>query len=113
MAACDPAQPYGAALAWPDNAGRPSRSIGAYIVLRDGHPLAFLERGGRSLTLFERASEDPSWVEPLLQLVRSRTLKGLEITKINGQPPAENPELRDLLLENGFKPGYRGPTFKR
>ncbi len=113
LAASDPAQPYGAAIGWPETEGRPSRSTGAYVVLRDGHPLAYLERGGRSLTLFERADDDASWIEPLLHLVRSRVIKGLEITKINGQPPVESPELRDLLLEHGFRPGYRGPTFKR
>src|SRR5262249_57964169 len=39
LAATDPAQPYGAALAWPERSGdssRPSRSAGAFVVLADG-----------------------------------------------------------------------------
>ncbi|HVE93162.1 MAG TPA: DEAD/DEAH box helicase, partial [Actinomycetota bacterium] len=47
MAATDPAQPYGAALPWPDSPGRPARAAGAYVVLEGGMPQAILERGGR------------------------------------------------------------------
>ncbi|HJS26466.1 MAG TPA: DEAD/DEAH box helicase, partial [Actinomycetota bacterium] len=36
LAAADPAQPYGAALTWPESAGRPARVSGAYVVLADG-----------------------------------------------------------------------------
>ena len=31
LAAVDPAQPYGAALRWPETAGRPSRTAGAHL----------------------------------------------------------------------------------
>ncbi len=53
LAATDPAQPYGAALAWPPTAGRPARAAGAFVVLVGGEPAVVLERGGRSLTTFE------------------------------------------------------------
>jgi ATP-dependent Lhr-like helicase len=53
LAAADPAQPYGAALPWPESAGRPARVAGAYVVLAAGEPAAFLERGARSLLTFE------------------------------------------------------------
>ena len=49
LAATDPAQPYGAALAWPDGPGRPARAAGAHVVLVDGALAAYLERGGKSL----------------------------------------------------------------
>ena len=52
LAATDPAQPYGAALAWPDGPGRPARQAGAFVVLVDGALAAFLERGARSLLTF-------------------------------------------------------------
>jgi ATP-dependent Lhr-like helicase len=45
LAAADPAQPYGAALPWPEAAGG-QRSAGAYVVL-DRRPAVFLERGRR------------------------------------------------------------------
>lgn len=114
LAATDPAQPYGAALPWPDSDGRPSRSAGAYVVLVDGRPLAFLERGAKSLTLFEGAPESTAWVEALAGLVKvTRQVKSIEIHKIDGKPPAEVPDLRDMLLTNGFAAGYKGPTLRR
>jgi len=56
LAATDPAQPYGAALPWPETSGRPARAAGAHVVLVDGRPLAYLERGGRSVSLFPGAA---------------------------------------------------------
>jgi len=54
LAATDPANPYGAALAWPvrpDDAGghRPGRKAGALVVLVDGALALYVERGGRTL----------------------------------------------------------------
>lgn len=112
LAATDPAQPYGAAIPWPSNEGRPSRAVSAYVVMRDGRPLAFLERGGRSITLFDGWGDDGSWVDALASLVRTKRLKKIEIHKINGLPPAEMPEARDLLIGNGFAQGYKGPILR-
>src|SRR5262249_12238743 len=52
LAATDPAQPYGAALSWPEHGGRPSRAAGAYVVLVDGECALYLERGLRSMLTF-------------------------------------------------------------
>src|SRR5699024_7545413 len=49
LAAADPANPYGAALPWPETG--PSRAAGAMVVLADGVLLAHLTRGGRTLTV--------------------------------------------------------------
>lgn len=54
VAATDPAQPYGAAIPWPvrvaeDLGHRPGRKAGAAVVLDEGAPVLFLERGGKSL----------------------------------------------------------------
>ncbi len=51
LAATDPANPYGASLPWPKLEGgrRPGRTPGAHLLLRDGEPLVFVERGGRGL----------------------------------------------------------------
>ena len=55
IGAADPAQPYGAAAPWPKREGArsPSRAFGAQVVLVDGAPALYLERGGRSLLTFE------------------------------------------------------------
>ena len=65
LAATDPANPYGAALAWPDPASadarvggpaaarhRPGRKAGAVVVLVGGTLVLYLERGGRTLLSF-------------------------------------------------------------
>ncbi|MBM3666313.1 MAG: DEAD/DEAH box helicase [Actinobacteria bacterium] len=51
LAATDPANPYGATLSWPKLEGsrRPARTAGAYVGLRDGVPLLYVERGGKGL----------------------------------------------------------------
>jgi ATP-dependent Lhr-like helicase len=64
LAASDPANPFGAAVPWPEvygaggdspgGAGRPTRGAGALVVVQDGRLLAHLTRGGRSVLLFSR-----------------------------------------------------------
>ena len=51
LAATDPANPYGSALPWPKppSGRRPARAPGAHVLLRDGEPLVYVERGGRSI----------------------------------------------------------------
>jgi len=112
LAATDPAQPYGAALPWPNTVGRPSRSAGAYVVLADGEAMVFVERGGRSLVTFERASDDPPrWIPALRSLVTSGRVRQLEIAKIDGAR-ATGSALGEALVANGFSPGYKGPTLR-
>jgi ATP-dependent Lhr-like helicase len=114
LAAVDPGQPYGAALPWPDiDGGHPARTAGAYVVSRDGRPLVYLHRGGRSLVAFEGAADDSAWVGELGRLVDNRRVRSLEIQKINGQPTSEHPDLQELLLAGGFRSGYKGPTYRR
>ncbi|MGF1595643.1 MAG: DEAD/DEAH box helicase [Acidimicrobiales bacterium] len=113
LAAADPAQPYGAALPWPDTEGRPSRAAGAFVVLRAGVPLVHLERGGRSLSFFPAAADDGGWVEGLARLVATDQLAVLEIRKIDGAPVAERPGAVEALLAGGFRSGYRGPILRR
>jgi ATP-dependent Lhr-like helicase len=52
LAASDPAQPYGAALAWPESGTRLARAAGAHVVLVDGQLTAYLSREARDITLF-------------------------------------------------------------
>src|SRR6185437_13379800 len=72
LAAVDPAQPYGAALAWPERpseaARRLTRVAGAYVVLTDGEPILYVERGGRALQTLVGAG-DPRFEAALHALV--------------------------------------------
>jgi ATP-dependent helicase Lhr and Lhr-like helicase len=115
LAAVDPAQPYGAALAWPErgaeDARRLIRAAGAYVVLTGGEPILYLERGGRALqTLVE--PEDPR-LEPglhaLVEQVRSGRIRRLALEKVDGESALTSP-LGPALLALGFQQGPRRLT---
>ncbi|POH71481.1 ATP-dependent helicase [Cryobacterium zongtaii] len=57
LAATDPANPYGAVLPWPalpEGTGhRPGRKAGGLVVLVDGHLVLYVERGGKSMLVFD------------------------------------------------------------
>ncbi len=93
LAATDPAQPYGAALAWPENPGRPSRAAGAYVVIGDGHLLAYLERGAKTLTTF---TESDVWATALVRLVKDGRVRKIELTHVDGRPVREHPSAEAL-----------------
>ncbi|HVM56604.1 MAG TPA: hypothetical protein VMT74_04000, partial [Gaiellaceae bacterium] len=109
LAAADPAQPYGAALAWPRRAGaRAARVAGAQVVLLGGEAALFVERGGRSLVPLREP--DPDWLRPalaaLVSYVRRGGAKRLAVERFDGEPVTDTPAL-ELLVEAGFRAGPR------
>ena len=75
LAACDPANPYGAALPWPDREGhRPGRKAGALVVLVGGALIFYVERGGRTLLSF---TEDPTRLAPAAAALARSVQQGL------------------------------------
>ena len=115
LAAADPAQPYGAALAWPrrgDDDRRPfQRAAGAHVVLVDGSAVLYVERGGRGLVTFP-AADDPERATPALAalagLLGDGRLRELVITRVDGMPLGPDHPWRARLTSAGFVPGYRG-----
>jgi ATP-dependent Lhr-like helicase len=86
LAATDPANPYGAALPWPERiaedpelsgAGRSGhragRKAGAIVVLVDGALAVYVERGGRTLLTFV---EDPETLGPAVQELAGALRRG-------------------------------------
>ena len=112
LAATDPAQPYGAALAWPTSTGRPARSAAAVVVLRSGEPLVWHDRRGHSLVTFPAAVSDPAWAEALAALVKDGRARSLEVRKINGAAVAPSSAEAEALRIAGFVEGYRGYTVR-
>jgi ATP-dependent Lhr-like helicase len=106
LAATDPAQPYGAALAWPESAGRPARVAGALVVLVDGEAAAWLDRRGHHLVTFAAAA-DGRWIGALVDLVKDGRIRSLELRKFDGGPASDSPWAGDLRAA-GFVDGYRG-----
>jgi ATP-dependent Lhr-like helicase len=109
LAAADPAQPYGAALPWPASEGRPARQAGAYVVLADGAPAAYLERGARSLLTF--GAEPEAWVDALASLVKDGRLRRIQLGRIDGDDASLHAAAPDLRAA-GFADGYRGLTLR-
>ncbi len=117
LAAVDPAQPYGAALAWParpdrpDDTRRPARVPGAYVVLAGGDPVLYVERAGRALQTLV-AGDDPR-LEPalvaLIEQVRAGRVKRLALEKVDGEPAIDSP-LGPALVALGFQEGPRRLT---
>src|SRR5204863_4269027 len=109
LAATDPANPYGAAAAWPKRgeggkaSRRPSRTPGAYVMLRDGDPLLFVERGGRGiLRLAELEGESPrEAIGELAAAARDGVLPRLAVERLDREPVIGS-GLEETLVEAGF-----------
>ncbi|MGI8658655.1 MAG: Lhr family helicase, partial [Candidatus Limnocylindria bacterium] len=120
LAATDPAQPYGAALAWPrtgDDERLPlQRAAGAYVVLVEGEAALYLERGGRSLFRLPAAADAEladRAVDALPALVApGGPLRELRLERIDREPVADSP-LAARLEAIGFRRGYRGYVLRR
>jgi ATP-dependent Lhr-like helicase len=110
LAAADPAQPYGAALPWPETSGRPARTAGAFVVMVDGAPAAFLERGARTLSTFPGA-DGTLVAEAIAALVKDGRIRRAEIRAID-QVSAEEHPMAEALKGAGFTTGYRGLTYR-
>ncbi len=120
LAATDPAQPYGAALAWPRPEGDErlplQRAAGAYVVLVGGLAVLYLERGGRGLLRLP-AAEDPEAARRAVDVLPSLVtpagpMRELRLERIDRAPLAESP-LAGPLREAGFRPSYRGWVLRR
>ena len=112
LAATDPANPYGAALPWPERDAegghKPARKAGALVVLVDGTLVLYVERGGKTLLSF--SSDDsclPPAVDALALAVRDGALGKLTVTKADGEAALTSP-LGLALEAAGFRPTPRG-----
>jgi ATP-dependent Lhr-like helicase len=112
LAAADPAQPWGAALGWPATSGeskhRPGRKAGALVVLVDGLPVLYVERGGRSLLSF---TEDDAALRAaaaaLARAVREGWLGSLAVERADGVGSLAS-HLAEVLTEAGFRATPKG-----
>jgi ATP-dependent Lhr-like helicase len=113
LAATDPANPYGAALPWPKppSGRRPARAPGAHVLLRDGEPLLYVERGGRSILRlfdFDEATLAEA-AQALAAAVSAGRLARLGVEKVDGEPVLGSGH-EEALLSAGFSRGPRKLT---
>ncbi|WP_296601904.1 ATP-dependent helicase [Nocardioides sp.] len=107
LAATDPANPYGAALPWPDSEGghRPGRKAGAIVVLVDGVLTMYVERGGRTLLTW---SDDAELLAPaaasLAEAARRGSLGRMTVERADGEQllGSGSTPLREALQAAGF-----------
>jgi ATP-dependent Lhr-like helicase len=131
LSAADPANPYGAALAWPERTAagpapghppgvprtppagerpghRPGRKAGAVVILVDGELVLYVERGGRTLLTFTDHPDRLARAADALALaVRDGALGRLAVEKADGGTVFDSPLAR-ALTEAGFRPTARG-----
>ncbi|MEU8043686.1 ATP-dependent helicase [Micromonospora echinofusca] len=120
LAATDPANPYGAALSWPeravdsgDGAGpatghRAGRKAGAVVVLVAGDLVLYVERGGRTILSFtDEADLLAAAGKALADAVHSGALGAMSVERADGEAVHSSP-LHDALTAAGFRTTPRG-----
>jgi ATP-dependent helicase Lhr and Lhr-like helicase len=109
LAATDPANPYGAAIAWPGptQGRRPMRAAGALVILVDGALAAWLAPGAGQLLTFLDLHPERETAE-IARVVAQRLARGADesghavvIEEVDGGPVAETP-MALALVEGGF-----------
>jgi ATP-dependent Lhr-like helicase len=108
LAATDPANPYGAGVPWPKRGSgkggrRPSRTPGAYVLLFEGEPILFVERGGRGILRLAEL-QDVALTEAVAELAaatRAGILPRLAIERVDGEPVIGS-GLEETLIAGGF-----------
>ncbi|MFI7595943.1 DEAD/DEAH box helicase [Micromonospora sp. NPDC049359] len=120
LAATDPANPYGAALPWPDRVvdsgdgataatgHRAGRKAGALVVQVGGDLVLYVERGGRTLLSFTDDTETLAAAgKALADAVHSGALGAMSVERADGEAVHSSP-LRDALTAAGFRATPRG-----
>jgi ATP-dependent Lhr-like helicase len=119
LAATDPANPYGAALGWPERIrqadledGRrghqPARKAGALVVLVNGHCVLYVERGGRTFLSFtDRTDLLDQAARALAVSVHDGALGRLHVETADGERVTTS-ALGEALEHAGFRPSPRG-----
>ncbi len=130
LAATDPANPYGAALAWPPpataapgdgadgTAHRPGRKAGGVVVLVDGDLALYVERGGRTLLSFGPGGRRlAAAVAELAGAAAAGRLGRLLVQRVDGVPALaaarDRTPVAAALLDAGFGVTPRGLRLAR
>jgi ATP-dependent Lhr-like helicase len=114
LAATDPANPYGAALPWPEAAGRAQRAAGLHVAIVDGALAASVARGEKDVTVL-LPDEEPARARAgralASAIARWARLTGRGSIGWGSQDaPLNQGPLAPFLVEAGFLP--IGPGFR-
>ncbi len=115
LGAADPAQPYGAAIPWPSRAGgrSPARVFGAVVVLVDGVPAVYLERGGRGVLSFPSPDDRvlPAALEALAGWILADRRLRAAVERVDGEPVFGSP-FEGPLAAAGFRADLRAMVLR-
>ncbi|WP_307816717.1 MULTISPECIES: ATP-dependent helicase [Micromonospora] len=120
LAATDPANPYGAALPWPERVvdsgdaaapatgHRAGRKAGALVVLVAGDLVLYVERGGRTILSFTDDADALTGAgKALADAVGSGALGPISVERADGEA-VRTSALHDALTAAGFRATPRG-----
>ena len=115
VAADDPANPYGAALPWPEREGaRPQRTAGARVILHEGRLVGYVGRTGHNVLTFLPDHEPLRGraIDALVRGLRRATGEGKNaravlLKRVDGEDPASS-VIAPQLLAGGFVATSRG-----
>jgi ATP-dependent helicase Lhr and Lhr-like helicase len=115
LAATDPANPFGAALPWPERVvdelspgHRPGRKAGALVAIHDGDLALYVERGGRTLLSFTDDTDAlAAAAKAVAAAVHSGALGAMSVERADGEAIHGSP-LREALTAAGFRVTPRG-----
>ncbi len=111
LAATDPANPYGAEIAWPEaGTTRLARDAGAYVLLYGGRLVGFVERGRKSLSLLVAEPELYGVIGRGLSEIAGRHRR-TTLTTVNGGSATASP-IAPVLGEWGFATAPRGLSYR-
>jgi ATP-dependent Lhr-like helicase len=110
LAATDPANPFGAALPWPEREVRFQRAAGAYVILGHGNLLAYLDRGGRRVSLLAEGMDSYGEIAREVAAIAGRQRR-MRIERIDDHPAQAAP-FGSALTEWGFVPAPQGLAYR-
>ena len=118
LAATDPANPFGWLLPWPETdarvGARPRRAAGATVVLCEGEPVLYLDKGGRRILTFPAIADDARAeraIAALSSVARRSRGRMLRIEHIDGDVARASARL-ELFRRADFRADHKGLTLE-
>ena len=85
----------------------PRRVAGASVVIVEGYPVLFVEKGEKSVLSFTDDEQDlTEAIHGIVEMVRARRRRRLRLERIDGEP-ARDSALATLFLQAGFVTDYK------
>ncbi|HKH23078.1 MAG TPA: hypothetical protein VKA88_05610, partial [Solirubrobacterales bacterium] len=83
---------------------RPARTAGAYVMLRDGEPLLYVERGGKGILRLQEIGDGEliEYLGALAEAAQAGQIEKLAIERLDGEAVIGS-GMEAALIEAGFR----------